>query len=412
AEVAFNAPHRNHGRRVDAVRRFHPGQHIRMALQHLPAVGDTLLVDQAGEVVPDRRLELGLRIQQPQHRGVRHHRAHVPVEQRAADAFAPRPRLQTVHAAAVSGLVVCGRRRRRRLRRRGHGEDEQVRKHGRTISTPVVMGPWSARQCHVTARTSRYPPTLSHRKSTPASNSGRGPSARSLAMRVSAPSAAMAVASNSVSNVSSAALHGPGSWMTELRATTARTPNANHGITMARSPPSRASCQPSTSNTGTSSNTRVSLTMTAASAVSGLTALPTATTCATSCTVAPAYSPNAAGSSPRCGYSIGYRKMLKVPHNTTVATAIATLLGSARSTRSTASTAAAPQIALPAAVSIAVCRSRPNQRRPAQVPSMSVDTTTTTSTSSPAAPIAAMSWKLSLSPYRTTPARTSCRCDT
>src|SRR3546814_4159996 len=72
--------------------------------------------------------------------------------------------------------------------------------------------------------------------------------------------------------------------------------------------------------------------------------------------VDPAYTPNACSPSPRCGYSHGYGNIPVVPNTTTVATATDTLCACARTTGSVAITAAAPQIALPAPISIAVSR--------------------------------------------------------
>ena len=63
SEVALDAPDRDDRRRVDAVTRFDLLQHVAPAGEHLAAVGHPLLVDQAREVVPDRRDEFRLRVE-------------------------------------------------------------------------------------------------------------------------------------------------------------------------------------------------------------------------------------------------------------------------------------------------------------------------------------------------------------
>src|SRR3546814_1292859 len=103
---------------------------------------------------------------------------------------------------------------------------------------------------------------------------------------------------------------------------------------------------------GASSITRSICSITAAEPATSPTAPPATTTCATSWMVDPAYTPNACSPSPRCGYSHGYRNIPVVPNTTTVATATDTLCACARTTGSVAITAAAPQIALPAPISI------------------------------------------------------------
>ncbi|MNT78199.1 hypothetical protein D3C72_2174110 [compost metagenome] len=90
--------------------------------------------------------------------------------------------------------------------------------------------------------------------------------------------------------------------------------------------------------------------------------------------------------------------MDRVPNSTTVATATALLWGAARNVGSNASTAAAPQIALPAAVSMAVSRSRPSTRWPTTVPIRRVPSTTATETAKPGRPTAAICWMLIFRP--------------
>src|SRR5688500_10382673 len=107
--------------------------------------------------------------------------------------------------------------------------------------------------------------------------------------------------------------------------------------------------------------------------------------------VEPAYTPYACSLMPRYGYSHGYTNIPSVPNTTTVATATETLCACPRTTGSVAMTAAAPQIALPAPISIEVSRSSFSQRVPSQVARPNTVATTTTSIASPAQPTPAIS---------------------
>ncbi|MDR8938648.1 hypothetical protein FEP65_05566 [Burkholderia multivorans] len=78
---------------------------------------------------------------------------------------------------------------------------------------------------------------------------------------------------------------------------------------------------------------------------------------------------------------------------------------------SNASTAAAPQIALPAAVSSAASRSSFISFMPAQVPIASVLTTTSTDTVRPGRPTCAISCRLTRSPKNATAMRSSLRAE-
>ncbi|SAL88486.1 hypothetical protein AWB67_07607 [Caballeronia terrestris] len=80
-----------------------------------------------------------------------------------------------------------------------------------------------------------------------------------------------------------------------------------------------------------------------------------------------------------------------MPNSTTLPTAIALLCGFDCSVDSNASTAAAPQIALPAAVRRAVSRSSFISFMPAHVPIASVLTTISTDSVTPASPTCAIS---------------------
>src|SRR3546814_5308910 len=109
--------------------------------------------------------------------------------------------------------------------------------------------------------------------------------------------------------------------------------------------------------------------------------------------VDPAYTPNACSPSPRCGYSHGYRNIPVVPNTTTVATATDTLCACARTTGSVAITADAPQIALPAPISIAVSRSSLNTRVPSSTARPNTEPTITIQISQHSTPPPAKYWR-------------------
>ncbi len=96
-----------------------------------------------------------------------------------------------------------------------------------------------------------------------------------------------------------------------------------------------------------------------------------------------------------------------MPNSTTLPTAIALLCGFDCSADSNASTAAAPQIALPAAVSSAVSRSSFISLTPAHVPIASVLTTISNDSASPGRPTWTISCRLTRSPKNATAIRSS-----
>lgn len=110
-------------------------------------------------------------------------------------------------------------------------------------------------------------------------------------------------------------------------------------------------------------------------------------------------------------YASGYRNIDSVPNSTTLPTAIALWCGFDCSVDSNASTAAAPQIALPAAVSSAASRSSFITFMPTQVPIASVLTTTSTDTVSPGRPTCAISCRLTRRPKNATAMRSSLRAE-
>ena len=87
-----------------------------------------------------------------------------------------------------------------------------------------------------------------------------------------------------------------------------------------------------------------------------------------------------------------------VPKITTVATATVTLLASAFTTGSVASTAAAPQILLPAPISQLVCLSRPKTFWPKKQASMNVLESVNTSITIPLMPTSAICEKVRRKP--------------
>ena len=100
-----------------------------------------------------------------------------------------------------------------------------------------------------------------------------------------------------------------------------------------------------------------------------------------------------------------------MPNSTTLPTAIALLWGFDCSVDSNASTAAAPQIALPAAVRSAVSRSSFISRVPTQVPTASVLTTITIDSTRPGKPTWAISCRLTRRPKKPTAMRSSLRAE-
>ena len=123
AEVAFNAPHGGDGETIDAIALLGGGERLRVAAHHGAALGHLLLVHQRGEIIPDRRAELGLELQRFDHFRIGRHARHDAVERRAGHAL-----LRRLGAnARKAGLEI--RLRRRRLRRR-HDDRRGERRAG------------------------------------------------------------------------------------------------------------------------------------------------------------------------------------------------------------------------------------------------------------------------------------------
>ncbi|MCW0450422.1 hypothetical protein NB706_003256 [Xanthomonas sacchari] len=125
AVVALHAPHRDHRLRVDTVLLRHLREQVAVRGEHGAAVVDALAVDQAGQVVPDRRGELGLGVEQRQHARVRLQTGGEAVEGRLGDTRPGRGGAQAGHAAG-EGRIGRGRRRRGwGLRERARGRQQQ-----------------------------------------------------------------------------------------------------------------------------------------------------------------------------------------------------------------------------------------------------------------------------------------------
>ena len=106
----------------------HLVQHLAVLLQHRQALRDALVVDQRGQVVPDRRAELGLLVELVQHVGQGGQAGGVALPGLGRDAGCAGGRLQFGEAGLQRGF---GRGVRWRLGRRGqrqqqHGQGEQA----------------------------------------------------------------------------------------------------------------------------------------------------------------------------------------------------------------------------------------------------------------------------------------------
>ncbi|MCW0425722.1 hypothetical protein NB713_003665 [Xanthomonas sacchari] len=135
AVVALHAPHRDHRLRVDTVLLRHLREQVAMRGEHGATIVDALAVDQAGQVVPDRRGELGLCVEQRQHARIRLQAGGEAVEGRLGDARLRRGRAQTGHATG-EGRIGRGRRRRGwglRERARGRQQQDPGQTHHRNI---------------------------------------------------------------------------------------------------------------------------------------------------------------------------------------------------------------------------------------------------------------------------------------
>ena len=85
-EVALDTPDRDHGGGIDAEAPLHLVEHLRPAGVHCPAVDDTFVVDEPGQVVPDRRAELGLVVEQVEHTEIGRQPGRAALEGGARDA--------------------------------------------------------------------------------------------------------------------------------------------------------------------------------------------------------------------------------------------------------------------------------------------------------------------------------------
>src|SRR5579872_877012 len=112
AIIGFDAPDRGDDRARNAVALLRQSEGAGVFAQAVLAVGDPLVVDEAGEIVPDRRLEFRLVLLQAEDFHVRLHAGGRLVEDRAPD-------------SAMDGLVANRGETRGEIRPRGAGRRER-----------------------------------------------------------------------------------------------------------------------------------------------------------------------------------------------------------------------------------------------------------------------------------------------
>ena len=123
AEVRFDPPDRRQHVAADAVRLFGVGEGARLARHRRPAVGDPLVVDKAGDIVPDRRRELGLRLLELQYFHIRLEAGERAIDRLARDA---RPLGVSLQRRDAGGKVGAGRRRSRGRRQGRQGAKNET----------------------------------------------------------------------------------------------------------------------------------------------------------------------------------------------------------------------------------------------------------------------------------------------
>ena len=107
-EVALHPPHGHHRGAIDAIFPLDPVQHRGPLRQHRTAVRHPLLIDQRGEVIPDRGDELRLGIEKSDHGHVRHQRRGMTIEQGGRHAPGRRLGPQTGETSCESGVDGVG----------------------------------------------------------------------------------------------------------------------------------------------------------------------------------------------------------------------------------------------------------------------------------------------------------------
>ncbi len=103
AEIRFNAPDRRDDRFVDAIATFRDRQSMRPLLHLGAPVGDAFVIDEPREIIPDRRLEFGLRGLEAQKIGIRRKIARRDIDRRGGNAGASRRRLKASETVLKSG---------------------------------------------------------------------------------------------------------------------------------------------------------------------------------------------------------------------------------------------------------------------------------------------------------------------
>ncbi|VZR20255.1 Uncharacterised protein [Escherichia coli] len=112
-----------------------------MLLQQGAAIIDALAVDQRGQVIPDRRGEFRLCVQQSEHARVRRESGGDLVETVGADALGCGGGLQARQAAAEHRIVAGGRGRRQRRGRREGGRQAERGQNGHGVLRVAVARP-------------------------------------------------------------------------------------------------------------------------------------------------------------------------------------------------------------------------------------------------------------------------------
>ena len=120
AEIGFDAPDGDHDMAIDAEARFDRIERRAPLRQHGSAVRDALIIDESGEIIPDRRLELGLLLLQVEHGPIGGKPARLRIEGRCGDALGFRLR---PHALQAGGEILFGM---------GRGQDGKARELDRS----------------------------------------------------------------------------------------------------------------------------------------------------------------------------------------------------------------------------------------------------------------------------------------
>jgi hypothetical protein len=151
--VGLHAPDRRDRVAVDAVACFRGRQGGRVTGHHLPAVVDALLVHQERHVVPDRRLELGLRLHRLDDLGIGRDARHHAIEGRAGHAFLDRALADARDARVeVGGVRRDCRHDERGDRQRPSSADRAIATRGHGLRDRAALAASGARRSASPAR--------------------------------------------------------------------------------------------------------------------------------------------------------------------------------------------------------------------------------------------------------------------